>query len=190
MRLSAVDNQKLGRSLEIVGLVGVGASIMWWVAFYASIQQAMGGPPIGLPIRCLFFSSGPCGWISGIAGFAGYLAYNPIIFWISAAVIALGIVIDASATSRREQSLKLPVHSNAIVGESANINYDKNRWRTLVEVDPEIAAAANQIRSIAPWAEDELASKYLVLNDKRYLGSLVVQIASKYRDPPGKATVE
>lgn len=46
---------------------------------------------------------------------------------------------------------------------------DLKRWRTLVELDPDIAAAAKIARDKSDICERLLAEKYLVLNDKTYL---------------------
>jgi hypothetical protein len=43
------------------------------------------------------------------------------------------------------------------------------QWQTLVELDPEIAAAAAKARAAGPHVEKLLAEKYLALNDKQYL---------------------
>lgn len=58
---------------------------------------------------------------------------------------------------------------------------DALRWRTLVEVDPEIAAAAAEARKISPLAEQALAEKYLAINDKTYLGAILMNVLA---NPP------
>lgn len=50
---------------------------------------------------------------------------------------------------------------------------DYNRWNTLKEVDPDIAAAASEAQKIGPMAEHRLAEKFLTLNDKSYLPTLL-----------------
>lgn len=51
--------------------------------------------------------------------------------------------------------------------------YDRRRWQILVEVDPEIADAAAIVREFGNSYEDELAEKFLALNDKTYLNAIV-----------------
>ncbi|RAX37854.1 hypothetical protein [Rhizobium tropici] len=47
----------------------------------------------------------------------------------------------------------------------------KKRWSTLVDLDPDIAAASAKARSYGQECEDILADKYLTLNDKAYLSA-------------------
>jgi hypothetical protein len=48
---------------------------------------------------------------------------------------------------------------------------DLQRWKKLVELDPDIAAAAAIAREKGIGCEMMLAEKYLTLNDKSYLQS-------------------
>jgi len=59
--------------------------------------------------------------------------------------------------------------------------YDRRRWEALKQVDPDIAAAAVEVRQFGPDGEDQLAERYLALNDKQYLRTLVAQIAGGRR---------
>ncbi len=58
--------------------------------------------------------------------------------------------------------------------------FDERRWKVLKEVDEEIAGAAERISSMSPSLENELAEKYLVLNDKSYLLALERQLAERF----------
>lgn len=53
---------------------------------------------------------------------------------------------------------------------------DMHRWNTLVELDPEIAAAAKAAREAGAVYERQLAAKYLTLNDKRYLPAALAHV--------------
>ncbi|WP_370677300.1 hypothetical protein [Pleomorphomonas sp. PLEO] len=57
--------------------------------------------------------------------------------------------------------------------------FDKKKWQTLKQVDPEIAAASAEICEMSPALDDTLAEKYLVLNDKTYLKALVTSIKTE-----------
>ena len=58
----------------------------------------------------------------------------------------------------------------------AQAGFDRRRWETLKDVDPEIAAAASEVRQYGSVYEDMLADKYLSLNDKSYLQALVAKL--------------
>jgi hypothetical protein len=59
---------------------------------------------------------------------------------------------------------------------------DHRRWSALVEVDPEIAAAAAEARELGPTYERSLQSKYLALNDKAYLPQIMQRLREAARD--------
>jgi hypothetical protein len=64
--------------------------------------------------------------------------------------------------------------------------YDKVKWRALLENDADIARSA---AALAPFGEKyvaELATAYLVLNDKEYLPMIFKKIASAVRKDPGR----
>jgi hypothetical protein len=115
-------------------------------------------------------NSGPCGFITGIAGAAGEFAYQPAFFWISALVLVAGLVVSGSAVTT----------ASGATAAGASAPYDAGRWRALTELDPEIAAAVAQVQPYGSLAVNELAAKYLTLNDKQYLAAIVKQIAEKY----------
>lgn len=57
--------------------------------------------------------------------------------------------------------------------------FDARRWAALKEVDAEIAAAAARAAALGDGYEDELAEKFLVLDDKAYLPALEGKLAAK-----------
>jgi len=63
---------------------------------------------------------------------------------------------------------------------SAERGYDKAKWQTLVDLDPDIAKAAEEARSKDAACEAELARKYLVLEDKSYLEVALKQVIEAY----------
>lgn len=58
----------------------------------------------------------------------------------------------------------------------AQAGFDRRRWETLKDVDPDIAAAAAEVRQFGGVYEDMLADKYLALNDKTYLPAMVAKL--------------
>lgn len=57
--------------------------------------------------------------------------------------------------------------------------FDHLKWNILKDVDPEISAAVQTISGFGKKYEDELAEKYLSLNDKAYLITIVEGIRQK-----------
>lgn len=89
---------------------------------------------------------------------------NPIVWGLICFLFPLIglIILAASGTDQPARSV-----SNLPRG------VDYNRWTTLKEVDPDIAAAASEAQKIGPMAEHRLAEKFLTLNDKSYLPTLL-----------------
>ncbi|MGR9168615.1 hypothetical protein [Rhizobium sp. KDH_Rht_773_N] len=69
---------------------------------------------------------------------------------------------------------------------------DMARWKTLTELDPDIASAATSARAAGLQYEQALAEKYLILNDKQYLASALAKVleqAEQDRLAPPTGTV-
>lgn len=56
-----------------------------------------------------------------------------------------------------------------------NSNEKWIRWQALIDVDPDIRAAASRVRAFGSHYEEQLAEKYLALNDKKFLPTLVAK---------------
>lgn len=65
------------------------------------------------------------------------------------------------------------------------------RWQALIDVDPDNRAAAGRVRSFGPQYEEQLAEKYLALNDKSALPALVARTleSAGYVEPRPPAQV-
>lgn len=61
----------------------------------------------------------------------------------------------------------------ASAGNSDNGHNRWIRWQALIDVDPDIRAAATRVRAFGSQYEEQLAEKYLALNDKKFLPALV-----------------
>lgn len=70
-----------------------------------------------------------------------------------------------------------PKNGNAATNTTKN--YDLRKWQVLKEVDEEIAGAASRIAALGSRLEDEMAEKYLTLNDKAYLATLERQLTER-----------
>ena len=98
-----MDNEKLGRNLVGIGIAGLVISFAWWSYIYSWVNQTSRGhgPGFDQMFQCLFSLSGPCGFLIGAAASAGQFAYQPMLLWISAAVVVVGIVVTNSSSSQK-----------------------------------------------------------------------------------------
>ena len=65
-------------------------------------------------------------------------------------------------------------------------SFDEERWKSLVENDPDLSSL---VSILAPYGQkyvDQLARAYLVLNDKVYLPIIIEQIVTSARKDAGK----
>lgn len=63
--------------------------------------------------------------------------------------------------------------------QSTAKSYDVKKWQALLEVDDDVAIAAETVRKFGETHVDDLADKYLALNDKSYLPKLVSNILKR-----------
>jgi len=80
--------------LGLGGLVTLGA-LIWWASFYSQVIKEIGGNLEDF-LPCLYTSSGPCGFLVGIARLAGVIPYNPTLFWIGVIIFGVGIILKLS----------------------------------------------------------------------------------------------
>lgn len=73
------------------GCVGLAGSVLWWHTFYSQVAQFLGATG-ELPIECVYTMGGPCGMVTGVANTLGASAYDPKLFWASAAVFVIGAI--------------------------------------------------------------------------------------------------
>ncbi|WP_027684165.1 hypothetical protein [Rhizobium leguminosarum] len=115
------------------------------------------------------------GIICGFIGSAMAKGKNkePVLWFVICAFTGLiGIII--LALSKAEQAG--PVVAISQDGQTstrviAMKPEDWKKWQALVDLDPEIAAAASTARNRNPECEVILAEKYMTLNDKNYLSA-------------------
>jgi len=90
-----MDIKKLTQILLAVGGVIIVIAIIWWASFYGGVTEEIGGN-LGDAFKCLFSSGGECGFVSGLAQFAGVTPYNPIVFWIGVVILGVGLILKFS----------------------------------------------------------------------------------------------
>lgn len=71
---------------------------------------------------------------------------------------------------------------------SANV-VESPKWKALVELDPEIADAADKARRYGVYYEALLAQKYLPLNDKQYLQGALEKVLEEARTQPAEGKI-
>jgi len=109
---------------------------------------------------------------------------EPVVWGIICALFPLlGILILLALGS---QSTLLN-HSSTINASTAQ--HDAHKWETLKQVDPEIAAAAAKANAVDAEAEKLLAKKYLTLNDKSYLDTMVKKAIEESKNIVNKGEI-
>jgi len=94
-----MDAQKLSNNIFVIGLAGLGGAVLWWLIFYSTVIQKVGGRNDKLSdfFGCLFADSGPCTVVKAVAKLGGYYPYEPMLLWISAVVAGVGFVMKQSS---------------------------------------------------------------------------------------------
>jgi putative oxidoreductase len=86
--------RNLGRTLVILGLVGIIGSIAWWEASYDAAIRALGrNLKISHPLGCIVFTTDACAQAKATAVLGNGPAYTPFAFWIALAVVIVGLVL-------------------------------------------------------------------------------------------------
>lgn len=101
---AAVDLKKLGNILAVGGAVVLVAALVWWFTFYSSVVRefsratgSQGEGSVFEAMSCLYSSSGMCAVVTGIAALAGRTAYEPLVFWVGAVALVVGVLIRVTA---------------------------------------------------------------------------------------------
>ena len=87
-----MDTRKLASVLFFAGIMLLGVAVLWWGIYYGKITDGA----LSRAVSCLYSSAGLCGVAAGIGQIADTLPYTPILFWIGAASVAAGVLINVS----------------------------------------------------------------------------------------------
>lgn len=98
------------------------------------------------------------------------LVYFALSFFFSAIVALLILLVSSNAGAQPRPAPTSDEHSE--------------KWRALVDLDPDVAAAAEQVRALGPRYEEMLAKKYLAIGDKSYLKAAVEFVQEKAASAP------
>lgn len=93
-----MDIQKLNKILTGLGATILAAAIIWWFFFYSGVindLSSLTGNSKNLSdaFVCLYSSGGGCAFISGMAEYAGYTPYEPLMFWVGIIMLGLGLIL-------------------------------------------------------------------------------------------------
>ena len=89
-----MKTRNLGRTLVILGILGLVGSIVWWEASYDAALRTMGrNIQFSHPLGCLLFPTAACAQAKATAIFTTWPAYNPLALWLSLVVIAVGLAV-------------------------------------------------------------------------------------------------
>jgi hypothetical protein len=128
-------------------------------------------------------------------GFIGTIIDGNKGFWWGLFLGPLGIIIAAILKKDRKntenQITYLSENSSQISNpnhlkqtssrkEIPNNKFSDKKWEILKQVDPDISAAAEKVRSVDVNLEDDLAEKYLILGQKDYLHQIVDAIIKSH----------
>lgn len=134
-------------------------------------------------IAGLFFLATGVGAIIGIPMFAGGLMMGIAgLGSIGKTAVKTGMAAGQIVQNMQAGGAAPPPYAPSPYAPAKNgSGLDLRRWNTLVELDPEIAAAAEQVRAAGPGYEMQLAEKYLAVNDKQYLAAAVTKVLEQAR---------
>src|SRR5262245_12352420 len=91
--------RNLGRTLVILGVLGIILCLAWWASYYNNVVQAL-GPKSALthPLNCLLWTADICVQPKIAAKLPGFLtAYNPRALWAAIGVLLFGLILVAAS---------------------------------------------------------------------------------------------
>ena len=92
-------------------------------------------------------------------------------------IVGIIVILSSIGSSNAEKTAKAIAET---VGTGRTAGSDSMaRWHALVDVDPDIAAAAAKARAAGADYERQLAEKYLTLNDKQYLAAALEKVLAQ-----------
>lgn len=90
-----MDANKLGTALILLGLALVAAAACWWFSFYGPIADKL-GVSLDHAASCFYSNGGVCSMATGIAQLSGKTPYSPVLAWIAAVFVVLGVLMKVA----------------------------------------------------------------------------------------------
>jgi putative oxidoreductase len=97
-REAGMGSRNFGRTLVFLGVVAIVLSMGWWASHYNETIRALGPKPaLTHPLRCLLWTADVCTQARTTAAAKAKTPlivppYNPLVWWASLAVLAIGLV--------------------------------------------------------------------------------------------------
>lgn len=92
--------RNLGRTLVVLAVLGVIASLGWWAVYYNELIGALGPKPVlAHAMQCLLWTADICVQPKAAAKLTALYAYMPPAMWGSLAVLLLGLIVVNRSTS-------------------------------------------------------------------------------------------
>lgn len=99
-----MDFRKLIQTLMSVGGVAILGALGWWFYFYSQVAKEL-KVDLGELISCVYSTGGSCGVVSGLAKFAGYTPYEPMLLWFGAATYGIAWILKSSLKESASETI-------------------------------------------------------------------------------------
>jgi putative oxidoreductase len=110
--------RNIGRTLVMLGVLGVILSLAWWAVYYNELIRVLGPKPaLAHPMNCLLWTADVCVQPQAAAKLAHLRPYTPLAMWGSLAVLLLGLVAVARTTSTQPYPQTPPGEPKPIIGK-------------------------------------------------------------------------
>ena len=87
-----MDFKKLANILMIGGTSLIAIALLWWGRYYGPISNGH----LKSALKCIYSTSGMCGVVDYIGGFATEFPYNPTLFWVGVVCLLFGFMLGMS----------------------------------------------------------------------------------------------
>ncbi|MBL8659364.1 MAG: hypothetical protein JNM75_06370 [Rhodospirillales bacterium] len=86
----------LGKALVALGVLTLAGAVWWWYAFFEQVF----GHDVKKASHCFYYTSDTCS-LASIVGYLGDIpTYSPLPFWVSIALMIIGVVLLAMTPLR------------------------------------------------------------------------------------------
>ncbi len=83
----------LGKTMVAIGALMLVGAVGWWYAFFEQVL----GHDVKKASQCFYYTTDACS-LASIVGYIGNIpTYSPLPFWLSVAVMVIGVVFLAMA---------------------------------------------------------------------------------------------
>lgn len=86
------------RVILLIGVVLALTGAAWWAIFYSGAADRLLQPRLEFlqeALPCMVYQTDTCRGLSAVAGLLGYTVYHPVLIWVAAACLILGLVLPS-----------------------------------------------------------------------------------------------